>query len=384
MDGEFGYRTLAVHGGRDDLGRLGVHAPPIDLSTTYPIADLRDAGAAFDALAEGEAEAANPIYARLLSPTCARFERALAALESAEDAVAFGSGMAALTAVLLSFPDDRRTVLGVRPLYGGTDHLLESGLLAVDVRWVEVDQIASACTPDVGLVIVESPTNPTLEEVDIAAVCAAAGGVPVLVDNTFATPVLQRPLELGAAFVLHSATKYLGGHGDALGGIVATDGERARRLRQTRILTGGVLHPLGAYLMHRGLATLPVRVRAAEACAAELARRFAADPRVDRVYYPGLAGAPRPSQMDGTGAMISIDLDGGTERAAAFMGRLEIATPAVSLGSVDTLVQHPASLTHRLVGEAGRREGEISDDLIRISVGLEDVEDLWRDFSDAL
>ena len=178
----------------------------------------------------------------------------------------------------------------MRPLYGGTDHVLEGGLLGTRVTWTDAAGIAAAIEPDTGLVIVETPANPTLELLDLRQVADAAGDVPVLVDNTFATPVLQRPAEFGATLVLHSATKYLGGHGDVMGGVVAADRDWVERLRRVRALTGGLLHPMAAYLLHRGLRTLPVRVRAQQETAQVLAERLLAHPAVARVHYPGLPG----------------------------------------------------------------------------------------------
>ncbi len=192
----------------------------------------------------------------------------------------------------------------------------------------------------------------------------------MLADNTFATPVLQRPAALGARLVLHSATKYFGGHGDVMGGVVACDEEMASRLRQMRFATGAVLHPLAGYLLLRGLSTLPVRVRAASATAEELTRRLAADPRVARVHYPRIGGA-----------MIAFEVHGDPH---AVIGRVRLITPAVSLGSVDTLIQHPASISHRIVDATDRRDAGVSDRLLRLSVGLEDVEDLWSDLDTAL
>jgi len=269
--------TIAVHAGRHDFGALGVHAPPIDLSSTYPAPDLDEAVTALDALAAGEAQAGNAVYARLCNPTVRRFERGLAELEGTEDCVAFASGMAALTACLLAACSDRRHVVALRPLYGGTDHLLACGLLGIDVTWAEVDTIAASIRPDTGLVLFETPQNPTLGQVDIAAAVAAAGGVPVLVDNTFATPILQNPARHGAALTLHSATKFLGGHGDVVAGAVACNVGWACRLRQVRILTGALLHPLGAYLLHRSLPTLPsgcARRRSARGCSPVCSRHI--------------------------------------------------------------------------------------------------------------
>ncbi|MFD7020227.1 trans-sulfuration enzyme family protein [Streptomyces sp. NPDC059161] len=364
--------TLAVHAGREDLAALGLHAPPIDLSTTYPSYDSRGEAARIDAFAAtGEAPEGPPVYGRLGNPTVARFETALARLEDTEAAVAFASGMAALSAVLLAqHATGLRHVVAVRPLYGCSDHLLTAGLLGSEVTWADPEGVAAAIRPDTALVMVESPANPTLAEVDLAALAEACGTVPLLVDNTFATPVLQRPVHSGARLVLHSATKYLGGHGDVLGGVVACDEAFARRLRQIRFATGGVLHPLAGYLLLRGLSTLPVRVRAASASAASLAARLAADPRVLRVHYPKLGGA-----------MVAFETRTDPHEVIA---RVRLITPAVSLGSVDSLIQHPASISHRIVPEDDRASAGVSERLLRMSVGLEDTEDLWRDLDQAL
>ncbi|GAA3462878.1 trans-sulfuration enzyme family protein [Saccharothrix longispora] len=380
-------RTTAVHGGRDDLADLGVHALPIDLSTTYPVPDQAEGGHALQAFADGAAHAGSPVYARLHNPTVARFERALAALEGTSAAVAFGSGMAAVTAVVQAacVLTGKPHVVAVRPLYGGTDHLLSSGLLGVRTTYTTADRVADAVTPDTGLVVVETPANPNLDLLDVAAVVARAGDVPVVVDNTFATPVLQNPAALGAAYVLHSGTKYLGGHGDVLGGVVACAEEHAGPLRQVRIVTGAVLHPLGGYLMHRGLATLPLRVEAAQRGAVELARRLAGHPGVEFVRHPSLPGADPAglvgTQMRGPGAVLALAT---REDPVAVVRRLALVTPAVSLGSVDTLIEHPAALTHRLVPGEAREASGVPANLLRLSVGLEDVEDLWDDLDQAL
>lgn len=385
--------TVAVHAGREDFERLGVHAPPLDLSSTYPLPDLDLAIASLDELACGGTCAPSSVYARLHNPTVARFESALAELEGAETSVAFASGMAAITATLLAATDagcgaPGRHVVAVRPLYGGTDHLLASGLLGLEVDFVAPEQVARAVRPETALVMVESPANPTLGLVDIEQIVAHAAGVPVLVDSTFATPVLQRPLRHGAAFALHSATKFLGGHGDVVGGVVATDEAWAHRLRQVRILTGAVLHPMAAYLLHRGLPTLPARVRLAQASADLLARRLAAHPGVTRVLYPGLPGGdPRRllgRQMEGPGALLAFEVAGGHEAARRMLGALDLIVHAVSLGSTDTLIQHPAGLTHRLVEPSARERIGITEGLLRLSVGLERVEDLWADLERGL
>ncbi len=383
---ELSLDTVAVHAGRADLGALGVHAPPLDLSTTNPLPGVEAGGLSYEAIATGgHPTEGGHVYQRLWNPTVARFEQALAELEHTAEAVAFSTGMAAVTAaVLAASREGGRHVVAVRPLYGGTDHLLATGLLDVETTFCAPDDVAASLRSDTCLVVLETPANPTLELVDLAAVVAAAGDVPVLVDNTFATPVLQNPADLGVTYVLHSATKYLGGHGDAMGGVVSTDAERAAALRRVRAVTGALLHPLGAYLLHRGLATLPLRVRAQQAGAEKLAGRLASHPAVRQVHYPGLAECDPHGivgrQMRGPGAMIAFSVAGGYEAATRVTDEVELFTHAVSLGGVDSLIQHPAALTHRPVAA----EAKPHADVLRVSVGLEDADDLYRDLARAL
>ncbi len=383
------FETRAVHAGREDFARIGAHAPPIDLSTTYPVADLDVGTASYDALSGGAATAANPIYARLYNPTVARVEAALANLEGTAACVAFGSGMAATNALLTAVrAGGAGHVLAVRPLYGGTDHLLASGLAGLDAEFVTADEVAARLRPETGLVIIETPANPTLDLVDIAAVAVAAGKVPVMVDSTFATPLLQQPAALGARYVMHSATKFLGGHGDVIAGVICCSEADAQPLRQVRAITGALLHPLGAYLLHQGLPTLPLRVERAQANAGILAERLSAHRAVARVYWPGLGTVRNnhllDTQMRGPGALMSFDLRGGHAAGAAAMAAVRLITPAVSLGSVDSLIQHPAALTHRALDEATRAATGITPGLMRLSVGIENVEDLWADLAQAL
>ena len=381
--------TIAVHAGRDDLVELGIHALPIDLSTTYPFADLQEAVDSLDALVEGEATASNPVYARLHNPTVARFEVGLAALEDTDAAVAFGSGMAALTACLLAArSDERNHIVGVRPMYASTDKLISSGYLGLDVTWTNAGSIAEAVRPDTALVLIETPVNPTIELQDIAAAAEAAGDVPLCVDSTFASPVLQRPAAHGAALVMHSGTKFLGGHGDVMAGVVACSETWAKRLRKVRVFTGAILHPMAAYLLHRGLTTLPLRVLRSQETARTLAERLKVQPFVERVLYPTVDGCDPHGlvgrQMDGPGPMLSFEVSGGFEAADRLMRGLKLITPAVSLGSVDTLIQHPAGLTQRVVSEETRASGGVSDGLLRVSLGLEAADDLWADLEQAL
>ena len=386
-----GFATRACHAGREDFEEIGVHAPPIDLSSTYPTPDLDAAARSFDSLVAGDAPQGSFVYQRLFNPTTDRFERALAELEGAEDAAAFGSGMAAFTAVLLAAKSRGTHVVGIRPIYGTADHLLSSGLLGLTVTWVEQDEVAAAIRPDTALVVLETPANPTLDLVDIAHIVRQVGRVPVLVDSTFATPVLQQPLALGAALVMHSATKFLGGHGDVLAGIVAGAHSLVRDIKHVRAATGALLHPFGSYMLHRGLPTLQLRVERAQQTAQLIAERLAEDPRIASIRFPGLPeqdprgliGAGR--QMRGPGSVMSFELASPDPLVMrAFVARLKLITPAVSLGSTDTLIQPPAVLTHRVVSPEARAQAGITSGLLRLSVGLEEMRDLWRDLDQAL
>lgn len=379
--------SLAVHAGRADLNELGVHALPIDLSTTNPLTDIDSGGESYERLAGGGVlgDGDSPVYQRLWNPTTARYEQALATLEGADAAVAFSSGMAAISAVIMAaVQEGKRHVVALRPIYGGTDYILAKQLLATEVTFVtSVDQIAGAITDQTGLVIAETPANPTLELTSLDDLVAAAGSVPLAIDNTFATPVLQQPLRHGAAFSIHSATKYIGGHGDVLGGIVASSEEWAARIRSVRTLTGAIAHPLASYLSHRGLATLPLRVRQQQANAQALAAALVETDGVEKVMYPGLPECDPQgligTQMAGPGSMMAIDV-GSYERAAHVAGATKLFTHAVSLGGVDSLVQHPASLTHRPVAA----EAKPNAGVLRLSIGLEYADDLIADLRQAI
>ncbi|MDN5796489.1 MAG: PLP-dependent aspartate aminotransferase family protein [Intrasporangium sp.] len=379
--------TAAVHAGREDLTRLGTHVPPLDTSSTYPLASVESGGAAYDQLASGGRPRPGDslVYQRLWNPNVARFERALADLEGTQDAVAFATGMAAVAASLLAaVAGGTPHVVAVRPVYGGTDHLLATGLLGTRVTWASAETVAASIEPDTGLVVIETPANPSLDLVDISAVAAQAGKVPVLVDNTFATPVLQQPTAHGATLSLHSATKFIGGHGDLMGGVVATTDEWAERLRQVRAITGGLLSPESALGLHRGLQTLPVRVRAQQESAHRIAQWLSDRPEVASVHYPGLAGCDPQHlvgrQMAGPGAILAFTLRGGRDAAAAVAEHCRLITHAVSLGGVDSLIQEAAALTHRPVADAAKPDAA----LLRLSVGLEDVHDLIADLEQAL
>lgn len=380
-------QTRAVHAGRDDLAADGLIVPPIDLSTTYLLADIDRGGESYDNLTGGGTlvPGESPVYLRLWNPTIARFEDALAELEHADGAVAFASGMAVITAVLqAAVVAGTPHVVAVRPVYGGTDSLLSQSILGTEVTWTDQDGVAEAITDRTGLVYLETPANPTLDLVDIAHVVQQAGEVPVAVDNTFATPLLQRPIELGAAVSLHSATKYLGGHSDVVAGVAAARSDWVERLRTLRVLTGAVLHPEAGYLLHRGLQTLPVRLQAAQESTSRVADWLQTRPEVDQVFHPSVPGRdPRGlvgRQQSGTGAMVSFSLAGGYAAAARVAGAVRIIQHAVSLGGVESLIQHPAAVTHRPVPPESRPAASV----LRLSIGLEDANDLIADLQQAL
>ncbi|MBW8805604.1 MAG: PLP-dependent transferase [Catenulisporales bacterium] len=383
--------TAAVHAGRVPTKPT----PTIDLASTYHLPGVDAGGESYASLTAGGPPTAEGglVYQRMWNPTTAGFEQALAELEGLPEAVAFASGMAAISACLLAATTGpgaagKRHVVAIRPIYGGTDGLLSKGTLGTEVTWVDGPaDIAAALAdrPDTALVVVETPANPTARLLDLDAVSAACGDVPYLVDSTFATPVLQQPARHGATLVVHSATKYIGGHSDVLGGIVATTPEWAARLRDIRIQTGGLMHPLAGYLLHRGLQTLPLRVRRACQSAQALAEWLASHPAVERVHYPGLPGGDPDGllgpdrQMLLPGAMMSFEMRGGYDAAATVAENVRLILHAASLGGAETLITHPASLSHRHVAPEARPDAG----LLRFSVGLEDAADLVADLQAA-
>jgi cystathionine beta-lyase/cystathionine gamma-synthase len=372
------FETLAIHGGqRRDPGH-GAVMEPIVLASTFaqpaPGEPLR-----FD-------------YSRSGNPTRAALERALAALEGGTAAFAFSSGCAAAATLLNTLrPGDR--VLCGEDIYGGTYRLLDKVMKPLGIEPVFTDLAAPAAVIDerTKMIWLETPTNPMLRLVDIAAVAALgrARGVPVIVDNTFASPALQRPLALGATAVVHSTTKYINGHSDVVGGaIVTSDPALAERLAFLQNAMGAVPSPMDCYLVLRGCKTLPLRMQRHVESAAELARRLERAAGVRRVHYPGLASHPQHAlagrQMRGPGGMISVELEGGLAESRRFLQALRLFTLAESLGGVESLAEHPALMTHASMPAEVRRGLGIGDSLVRLSVGLEHLEDLWADLQGAL
>jgi cystathionine gamma-synthase len=334
------------------------------------------------------------IYSRNSNPTCQRFEEAMALFEGAEEATSFSTGMAAINNTLLALLSPGQRVVSIKDSYGATylhfTQLLPRFGVRCDV--VDTEDIAAleeSIDRGCDLVYLESPTNPTLKVLDLERVCRAAGraGAITVVDNTFATPVNQNPLELGADLVIHSATKFICGHNDALGGVVCGKRTLVHQIYRYRELTGSALDPFSAYLLLRSLKTLALRIRHQNENALALAHFLEQQPQVQRVYYPGLSSHPghevAARQMRGFGGVLSFDLKGGLEAIRAFLPRLRYAYMAANLGQVATVVGPPSATSHVECTEEERAAAGIPEGLVRYAVGIEDVEDLKADLEQA-
>jgi len=379
----WGIGTRAIHGGQAVDPSTGAVMPPIYATSTYAQSS--------PGVHQGFE------YSRTHNPTRYAWERCVAALEGGTRGFAFASGLAA-TATLLELLDSGDHVVAMDDLYGGSYRLFErvrrrsAGLDFSFVDLTDPAALEAAITPKTRLVWIETPTNPLLKIVDIAAVAAVAKrhGLLVAVDNTFASPALQRPLEHGADLVMHSATKYLNGHSDMVGGmlVVGDNAELADRLAFLQNSVGAVQGPFDSFLGLRGAKTLHLRMRAHCDNAMALAGFLAAHPAVEKAIYPGLPSHPHHAlakrQMDGFGGMVTIVLKGGFEAAKRFCERTELFTLAESLGGVESLVNHPAVMTHASIPEARREQLGIGAGLVRLSVGIEDVADLRADLAHAL
>ncbi|MFN3703344.1 cystathionine gamma-synthase [Thermomonas sp.] len=375
--------TLAIHGGQSPDPSTGAVMPPIYATSTYAQSS--------PGVHQGFE------YSRTHNPTRFAYERCVAALEGGRRGFAFASGMAA-TSTLLELLDSGDHVVAMDDIYGGSYRLFErvrrrsAGLSFSFVDLTDPAAFEAAITPKTKLVWIETPTNPLLKIVDIAAIAAIAKrrGLLVAVDNTFASPILQRPLALGADIVMHSATKYLNGHSDMVGGmlVVGDNAELAEQVAFLQNSVGAVQGPFDSFLALRGLKTLHLRMRAHCENALALAQWLQTQDAVAEVIYPGLPTHPHhvlaARQMAGFGGMLSIRLKGGFEAAKRFCERLQLFTLAESLGGVESLVNHPAVMTHASIPPDRRAQLGIGDELVRLSVGVEDVGDLRRDLEQAL
>lgn len=384
-----GLSTRCVHAGRSRDAE-GALETPLYRSSTFGFGSTAEMVEVVEGRREGN------LYTRFgQNPTIRSLERRLADIEGGESALAFSSGMAAEAATILSLAGAGDHVVCIGDVYGGTYELLEGDLPRLGIRTTflladEVGRLAGALGERTRLVVFETPTNPGLEVLDIAAICATAArhGVPVVVDNTFASPVNQNPLAHGASLVVHSATKYLGGHSDLTAGAVIGSEELVAPVRALRRSLGQVIAPDVAALLARSIATLVVRVRAHNAGAEAVARFLAAHPRVAAVRHPSLLEGPDAEvvarQMSGGGGMVTFVVDGDGDDAARVVDRLRLFAIAPSLGGVESLATQPIVVTHHGMSAAERRRRGIVDGMIRLSVGLEDPADLIADLGRAL
>jgi len=379
--GPYSLDTLAVHAGQPPDPQSGAVMTPIVLASTFA--------------QETPGKTKGFEYSRSGNPTRNALEACLAALEEGKHGFAFASGLGASTTLFHTLRTGDHVLSG-DDVYGGTFRLLDKvmkpmGVASTFMDMTDLAAVERAFLPSTKLVWIETPTNPMLKIFDIAAIAEIARrkGAMFVVDNTFATPVLQRPLALGATAVLHSTTKYINGHSDAVGGaVVMNDDALADRVRFLQNAIGAVPSPFDCYLVLRGVKTLGVRVRQATATAGRIAERLTRHSRVERVYYPGLPDHPGRAvgerQMRGPGAMISFVVRGGLDAARSFLEKLEIFSCAESLGGVESLAEHPAIMTHASVPEAQRRALGIADGLVRLSIGIEGEADLLGDVEHAL
>ena len=385
-----GAATLAIHAGEELLPKTGALAPPIYQNSTFRFATADESAAAF------ADEDAGYVYTRWGNPTQSVLERKIAALEGGEAALATASGMAAASISLLTLLEGGDGVVAMDSLYSASHNLLNDALRSMGIETtfvnaIDVHEIERAIQPNTKVLYIESPANPTLKLVDIAACAEIAKRhkVTSVIDNTFATPCGQQPISLGIDVVVHSMTKYLSGNGTVIAGVIVGASEFINRAKKGALRNfGGVISPFNAWLTLHGVATLPLRFERHCANAHHIAEFLDAHPAIEWVRYPGLPSHPQHDlakrQMQEFGGMIAFELKGGIEAGERLMNRTEICALAVSLGDVRTLICHPASTTHSQVPSEVRKRAGITDGLVRLSVGLEDVADIIADIEGGL
>ncbi len=385
-----GFNTKAIHAGQKPCPVTGAHVTPIYQTSTFVFKDVDQGARRFAGEEEGY------IYTRLGNPTLTELEAKIAALEGGEAAIGAASGMAAISTALVTLLKKGDHIVAGDALYGCTHSFISEILpqYGIEVTMVDtsnLENIENAMKPNTKVIYVETPANPTMKLVDLegASDIAHKHGALIIVDNTFMSPYLQRPIEHGVDVVVHSATKYIGGHGDVLAGLIIGPKELIDTMRIPYLKDfGGILSPFDAWLLLRGLKTLGVRMERHCANAQKVAEYLEKHPLIDKVYYPGLPSHPQyelaKKQMDGFGGMMSFELKGGLKAGKVLMNSVKMITLAVSLGCVDSLIQHPASMTHSPVPREERLKAGITDGQVRLSVGIEDVEDIIADLDQAL
>lgn len=389
MNHDTKFSTLLIHGGQKPDALKAV-IPPIYQTSTFTFCNAQDGADCFSGANDGF------IYTRLGNPTVRVLEDAMAALEGGCGGIATASGMAAVTTVYMAYLEAGAHVVSTDAVYGASRSVLEKHFsrFGVEASFVDTSDLArveAAIRPNTKLLYIETPANPTMALTDIAG-CAelcARRGIKLAVDNTFCSPYLQQPLQLGADIVLHSITKFINGHADVVGGVIVAKTEADHKLMYNVMTSMGPnMDPHQAFLVIRGLKTLGIRMDRAQANATRIARHLETHPAVAWVRYPGLPSHPQydlaQRQQSGPGAMICFGLKGGLAAGRILMDNVKVAALAVSLGGVETLIQHPASMTHAKVSAADKLKAGISDDLVRYSVGIEDVDDLIADLDQAL
>lgn len=382
------FRTLSIHAGQQPDPSTGALATPVYFTSTFSYGTAEEGQARFSGQNPGY------IYSRFANPTTAALEQKLAALEGADEALVVASGMAAVSAIMYALTNAGDEVAFIDPVYGGTDAFLRNTLTRAGVtlsRYSSDKDFADRVKPNTKVVLFEPITNPTLKVIDTRIVVEAARKVGALVicDNTFLTPYLFRPLEIGADIVMHSGTKYLSGHGDIIAGIVAGRSELMQKIRTVALKhIGSPIGPQEAYLLQRGVKTLTLRMDAHIENARKVADFLAAHPKVAKVYYPGHASHPGHQAIadtaTGFGGMVAVDIEGGFAKAAVFLNNLQLFAQAVSLGDVESLACHPASTTHAAMTAEDRQRAGVTENLVRLSIGVEDADDLIADLAQAL
>ena len=382
--------TKAIHGGKLTCTDFGQVSVPIFQSSTFAFPSAEDGAARFAGSQGGY------IYSRLANPTVNALEQNVADLESGFKGLATGSGMAAITTIYTAFLESGAHIVSTDCVYGPSRGALETiyarfGVESSFVDTSDLQNIERAIRPNTKLLYIETPANPTMKITDLvgAATIAKKHGIPLAVDNTFASPYLQRPIEKGADVVVHSLTKYINGHSDVVGGMIITKNEELyRKIKPVLNHLGGTMDPHQAWLVLRGVQTLPLRMERSQENAMKLAEFLKQHPKVTWVNYPGLPEHPQykiaKCQMDGFGSMISIGVANGLEGGKTVMNNVDVFTLAVSLGGVESLIEHPASMTHASMPRKHREDAGLYDELVRISVGCEDFEDLRDDLDQAL
>ena len=376
--------TLAIHAGITGFPDRGAVSPPIYQTSTFQFHDTAHLDAILSGTVEGD------LYTRYSNPTQRVVERTLAALEKTEAAMVVGSGMAAITTTILGLLKTGDAILTTADIYGGAYHFFHDFLPRFDIKVIMVPShdagtLEAAMTPETKMIYIESPTNPLLNILPLEEVAELGRKHECItvIDNTFATPVNQTPADFGFQVILHSATKYLGGHSDIIAGAVTGPEEIINTLRKTLRILGPTLDPFAAWLMLRGIKTLSVRVEKQNKNALELAAYLERHPRVRRVYYPGLPSHPHhdlaKKQMRGFGGVLSFEIEGTGQDAAKFVESVEMMAMAPSLGAVETLITQPVTTSHRSYTPEDRKKAGISESLVRIAAGIENIEDLIAD-----